>query len=379
MPKRQQAVGNVTQVSTRIAKSGSFAHGFSIGKKRFSFFLEDPLHPLLNGDVVRFEYVTKTSQSRHKRRYAVADLSTLSFDASERGTDAHGTVYILSNPAMPGLLKVGFTLRDAALRAGELSGATGVPAGFVIEWTLPVEGNPQAVEQAAHARLSGVSAGKEFFRTSLERAKAACLAAYVDVHPIAASRHDEALSARAEKVAADRLARDERLEAWREAEEEKRKAKEWRRSSEGVWRFEGTTLITIEDFDPDTPRGSPPILQRLLGRCNPDYLDIEVELREYRGGRLVWDFRVCGYENGKPFSDVPPAAETLDQLWDVVEGQKKRHAATNRRLRLRIRNANLQNPPPYPSRYLMDARRLVAEIDSVDGLIFIPNPEERRW
>jgi len=378
MVKRQQAVGVVAQVSTRIAKSGSFAHSFFIGKKRFSFFIDDPLHPLLNGDVVRFEYDTKTSRGRHKYRYAVADLSTLSFDASARQGTAQGTVYILSNPAMPSLLKVGFTLRDAALRASELSGATGVPAGFVIEWTLPVEGNPQAVEKIAHARLSKASAGKEFFRASLEEAKTACLAAYADVHPIAASHHNETLSARAKKIMADRLARDQRLEAWREAEEEKRQAKEWRQSPEGKWRFEGTTLVTLEDFEGETPRGAPSILQRLLGRRNPDYLDVEAELREYRGNRLLWELRVSGYENGKLFNDFLPAAETLEQLWNLVEDQKNKHAATNRRFRLRIRNANIKNPPLSPN-LRSDAWRLVAQVNRLDDLIFVPSSEERRW
>lgn len=373
MPKHQQAVGVVTQVLTRRAQSGSFAHGFSIGEKSFSFFLEDPLHPLLNGDIVRFEYVIKTARSRYRHRYAVADLSTLAFDAAVENSAVEGTVYILSNPAMPGLLKVGFTLRDAALRAAELSGATGVPTGFVIEWTLPVEGDPNTVEQAAHARLANVSAGKEFFRAPLSRAKAACLAAYADVYPDAAARHDKTLAARAEKVAADRSARDERLAAWRASEEKKQQAKKWRRSPEGRWRFEGITLVTLEDFEPEIPRGSPSFFHRLLGRCYPDYLDIEAELREYRGGHLVWELRVSGYEGGKPFREASPAVETLEQLWAAIAAQKARHPATNRRLHFRARNANLQSPPPS------DGWCLVAHVDSLEGLVFIPNEEERRW
>ena len=36
-------------------------------------------------------------------------------------------VYILSNPSFPGLLKVGFTLRDVQQRVDELSASTSVP------------------------------------------------------------------------------------------------------------------------------------------------------------------------------------------------------------------------------------------------------------
>ena len=39
----------------------------------------------------------------------------------------HGYVYILSNPGMPGLLKIGMTRFDPTRRVQELSSATGVP------------------------------------------------------------------------------------------------------------------------------------------------------------------------------------------------------------------------------------------------------------
>lgn len=42
----------------------------------------------------------------------------------------HGYVYILSNPGMPGLLKIGMTRFDPTRRVQELSSATGVPTPF---------------------------------------------------------------------------------------------------------------------------------------------------------------------------------------------------------------------------------------------------------
>ena len=41
----------------------------------------------------------------------------------------NGYVYILSNPAMPGLLKIGYTERDVQERVKELSN-TGIPSPF---------------------------------------------------------------------------------------------------------------------------------------------------------------------------------------------------------------------------------------------------------
>ena len=42
----------------------------------------------------------------------------------------HGYVYILSNPGMPGLLKIGMTRFEPTRRVQELSSATGVPTPF---------------------------------------------------------------------------------------------------------------------------------------------------------------------------------------------------------------------------------------------------------
>jgi hypothetical protein len=44
-----------------------------------------------------------------------------------------GYVYILSNPAMPGLLKIGCTDRSIEERTKELNSATGVPTPFEVE------------------------------------------------------------------------------------------------------------------------------------------------------------------------------------------------------------------------------------------------------
>ncbi|MBK9238527.1 MAG: GIY-YIG nuclease family protein [Rhodoferax sp.] len=88
-----------------------------------------------------------------------------------------GYLYCLSNPAMPGLVKIGYTNRHTAIRAEELSfgsrdtNATGVPLPFNIEkdWRVPAE-KAFEIEQLVHKRLQahrvasqGKWKAKEFF------------------------------------------------------------------------------------------------------------------------------------------------------------------------------------------------------------------------
>lgn len=76
-----------------------------------------------------------------------------------------GWVYVLTNRAMPGLLKVGFSTKDPWLRVEELNG-TGLPHPFKVEYDVIVHG-PKEVEQAVHRSLSKEHEAKEFFRLSL--------------------------------------------------------------------------------------------------------------------------------------------------------------------------------------------------------------------
>jgi hypothetical protein len=80
-------------------------------------------------------------------------------------------VYVIVNEAAPGLLKVGFTDRTPAQRALEL-GATGLPMPYAVAYQLEVE-DGRMVEKAAHVSLAKFHVGKEWFRCSIETAKAA--------------------------------------------------------------------------------------------------------------------------------------------------------------------------------------------------------------
>lgn len=77
-----------------------------------------------------------------------------------------GFIYVLSNPAMPGMVKIGFTYDLAEDRAKRLYD-TGVPLPFKVEFEA-LTSFPAEVEAAAHASLDNyrVSAGREFFQVS---------------------------------------------------------------------------------------------------------------------------------------------------------------------------------------------------------------------
>lgn len=79
-----------------------------------------------------------------------------------------GFVYVMSNPWMPDLYKVGCTERSPHERAAELSNHTGVPAPFKVVCYIECE-EFQAIEQAAHKWLGSyrVSNGREFFSECL--------------------------------------------------------------------------------------------------------------------------------------------------------------------------------------------------------------------
>ena len=78
-----------------------------------------------------------------------------------------GYVYVLSNPRMPGLLKVGCTTRPVEERVQELNGATGVPSPFVIEASFQSSA-PEDHEREIHKRLAAHRVkGREFFQVGL--------------------------------------------------------------------------------------------------------------------------------------------------------------------------------------------------------------------
>lgn len=83
-----------------------------------------------------------------------------------------GYVYVLSNPSMPGLVKIGRTERDPNQRAVELW-QTGVPTPFVVEGAFLVPDCAEA-ERRIHESCKAfrVHGSREFFRCEVKDALA---------------------------------------------------------------------------------------------------------------------------------------------------------------------------------------------------------------
>ena len=79
-----------------------------------------------------------------------------------------GWVYIITNKAMPKVLKVGYSTKDPELRANELH-TTGVPHRYVVEYDALVE-QPYKVEQRTHALLAFFNEKKEWFKCDITTA-----------------------------------------------------------------------------------------------------------------------------------------------------------------------------------------------------------------
>lgn len=87
----------------------------------------------------------------------------------------YGIVYLLTNPVMPGLVKIGMTAqKDIEKRMRELY-TTGVPVPFECQFACKVKkGDCAKIEKALHAAFAPqrVNANREFFRIQVEQAKA---------------------------------------------------------------------------------------------------------------------------------------------------------------------------------------------------------------
>lgn len=84
-----------------------------------------------------------------------------------------GIVYLLTNPAMPGLVKIGKTTRDdPQLRMGDLY-TTGVPLPFDCELAMEVD-DETAVETAFHQAFEPdrINPRREFFKIDVSQAEA---------------------------------------------------------------------------------------------------------------------------------------------------------------------------------------------------------------
>lgn len=78
-----------------------------------------------------------------------------------------GWVYLITNKAMPGLVKLGYSTKDPCLRAKELDN-TGSPHPYVVEYDILVN-DPRDYEQHLHHIFADQREGKEWFRCSVSQ------------------------------------------------------------------------------------------------------------------------------------------------------------------------------------------------------------------
>jgi hypothetical protein len=127
-----------------------------------------------------------------------------------------GWVYVISNKAMPGILKVGYSMKDPSIRAKELGG-TGIPHEYEVDYEALVE-NPFQVEQQAHRSLGKFLEKKEWFRCSLDEAVLALKNACGD--QLIKEFHRKSDRAKIEAAFAERNREQKRIEAERRANEQ---------------------------------------------------------------------------------------------------------------------------------------------------------------
>ena len=84
---------------------------------------------------------------------------------------SEGTVYVLTNPAMPGMVKIGKTTRDVSLRLADLY-STGVPLPFECEYA---------------ALVKDVDKTEKVFHNAFEKSRVNPRREFFNIHPIQAT------------------------------------------------------------------------------------------------------------------------------------------------------------------------------------------------
>lgn len=372
----KRASGVATKCSSRVAASGSQAHSFFVGGEKYTIFTDDQLSPVTDGDRVHFDYEVRHLKNRYRTEYTAVIQDSLVIDVpSEAGVNVAGEVYVLSNSSMKGLLKVGCTQDTALKRAAELSAVTGVPTRFHVEWSLAITGDPRAVEQRAHALLVSQRAGKEFFKVSLDEAKAAVIQSFVELYPDRASQMDEAFAKRAEAELTRRAELAAQAERRAQEKEEEEKRREFESSVEGRWLTEGTCRWVFRRFLSEPNRDHPSFFGKLAGKRYDDYLEFKVSPGPQEG-IVVWGVSVQGRVSQRSIwkSEIVGSQEAA---LATMENWRIEYAVTNCSAAIAISNAMLETPPALPAG--VQNPRYVYEVDSiVDVVIRVPSPRPRR-
>ncbi|MBC7140514.1 MAG: hypothetical protein H5U17_17870, partial [Defluviimonas sp.] len=141
-----------------------------------------------------------------------------------------------------------------------------------------------------------------------------------------------------------------------------------------------STHWLIEDFDPSLGRGQAPFHLRLIGRRNPDFLEMQISFGSewvIRGDRREqlsqWRISAFGWRHGEPCSEEPLRADTWPEALKKAMEFAAHHPATNRRVTVVVPNANLRHPQRDAGSVTPVAPELITE--SLDHMDLVPEAE----
>lgn len=114
---------------------------------------------------------TLTPDPRHPRWSIVTYYSKRKRIVYREG-EGNYYVYILSNPSIPNIYKIGYTGKRPEERAKQISSATGVPTPYKVEFAFKCH-DGESAEREIHKALAycRVTANKEHFALPLDEAK----------------------------------------------------------------------------------------------------------------------------------------------------------------------------------------------------------------
>lgn len=363
-------------MQSRVAASGKQAHSFFLGGEKHTIFTNDELSPVTDGDRVHFDYEVRRLKNAYRTEYNAVVQDSLVIDVpSEAGEDVAGEVYVLSNPSMAGLLKVGCTQDTGLKRAVELSSVTSVPTKFHVEWSLAVIGDPRSVEQRAHALLASKRAGKEFFKVTLDEAQSAIIRSFSELYPERAALMDSAFAKRAAAELARRA--DLALQAERRAQEKEEEAKRraFEESVEGRWLTQGTCRVVIRRFTTEPNREFPSFFGKLFGKRYDDYLEFKIT-PGVNGDQVAWAVSAQGRVSERSVykTEVFP---TSDEAVATMERWKSDYGVSNVSAITEVPNAMVETPPTLPTG--VQNPRYTHEVSSISEFIIrVPPPRPRR-
>jgi hypothetical protein len=135
--------------------------------------LEDDLLSTANKQIKYFILVPHSDPDKAREgweevKYFTSKRKNIYIDRGE----GNQWIYILSNPSIPNLLKIGYTNLTPELRAKQISSSTGVATPFKIEWALKCF-DGLLFEGEIHKALEDyrITNQREFFQIDLEEAK----------------------------------------------------------------------------------------------------------------------------------------------------------------------------------------------------------------